>query len=129
MPQNLVLIFLFMTTNSLSPKKNHQQYRIVAECSIIKTQIALAGFSADEQTETILLRHLHNLCVQSDGSLTTTHSLVHNMMQQWQTVFNIRAVQLLQYIHYSDNGAFLKSVCLYKTIANTEEKLINRILL
>jgi hypothetical protein len=118
-----------MITNVLNCGKSHKQYRIIAECVIAQTQVALAGFCAEEQAESILFRHLHNLCVQSDGSLNSTHHLLCNMMQQWQSSFDIPAAQMLQYVRSSDAAAQLKSVCLYRTNAGEEEQLINRILM
>lgn len=109
--------------------KKHQQYRIIAEFTTNKTQVALAGFCAEEHTENLLFRHLQNLCVQSDGTLTATHNLLCSMMQQWQTTFNIPASQLLQNISNSYAAHQLNSVCLYKTKMGEEEKLINRIMM
>ena len=108
--------------------KSHQQYRIVAEYNSLNTSLALAGFCAEEHTENMLFRHLQNLCVQSDGSLNSTHGLLCNMMQQWTTAFNIPASQMLQNVA-GYNSEKLKSVCLYKTKNGEEEKLINRILM
>ncbi len=107
---------------------SHQQYRIVAEYNNPTTPLALAGFCAEEHTESTLFRHLQNLCVQSDGSLNSTHILLCSMMQQWQTAFNMPASQMLKNITGS-SAEKLKSVCLYKTKAGEEEKLINRILM
>jgi hypothetical protein len=108
--------------------KSHQQYRIVAECSNPAMPLALAGFCAEEHTENMLFRHLQNLCVLSDGSLSSTHLLLCSMMQQWQSAFDIPASQMLKNItgHAADR---LTSVCLYRTKAGEEEKLINRILM
>lgn len=108
--------------------KSHQQYRIVAEYNNPVSALALAGFCAEEHTENMLFRHLQNLCVQSDGSLSSTHILLCNMMQQWTTAFNIPASQLLNSIS-GNHSAKLKSVCMYKTKLGEEEKLINRILM
>jgi|GEM_PF-2130885 len=108
--------------------KSHQQYRIVAEYNNPTTPLALAGFCAEEHTENMLFRHLQNLCVQSDGSLNCTHTLLCSMMQQWTTAFNIPASQMLQHIT-GNNSEKLTSVCLYKTKNGEEEKLINRILM
>ncbi len=107
--------------------KMHQQYRIIVECTTQKTQVALAGFCAEEQTEATLFRHLQNLCVQSDGSITATHILLCSMLQQWQTTFNIPAAQTLQNIGNSYIKEQLSAVCLYKQKLGEEEKLINRI--
>jgi len=107
----------------------HQQYRIVAECTIESTPIALAGFYAEEQTESTLFRHLHNLCVLSDGSLTTAHALLCKLMQQWQTSFSIPQMQLLNNITCCDQQSHVQAMCLYKTKNGEAEKLINRILL
>ncbi len=108
--------------------KSHQQYRIVAEYNNPVSALALAGFCAEEHTENVLFRHLQNLCVQSDGSLSSTHILLCSMMQQWKTAFDIPASQLLKNITNNESEK-LKSVCLYKTKAGEEEKLINRILM
>lgn len=117
-----------MILSNLNCGKAHQQYRIIAECNTEKIVIALAGFCAEEHTENMLFRHLQNLCVQSDGSLKDTHILLCSMMQQWKTAFNMPASQMLKHIT-SNNSDKLKSVCLYKTKAGEEEKLINRILM
>ena len=100
----------------------------MAEYNNPTTPFALAGFCAEEHTENMLFRHLQNLCVQSDGSLKDTHILLCSMMQQWKTAFNMPASQMLKHIT-SNNADKLKSVCLYKTKAGEEEKLINRILM
>jgi len=107
----------------------HQEYRITAECNNTASLLTLAGFCADEQTENMLLRHLSNLCVQSDGSLINTHSLLCKLVSQWQAAFDIPAIQLLTSISGNDTAEKLKSVCLYKTKTGETEKLINRILL
>lgn len=106
--------------------QQHRQYRIIVECSV-QQPLALAGFCAEEQTENLIAKHLQNLCVQSDGSLNNTHNLLYNMMQQWQSTFNIPALQIVQYV--TNTNEKLKSVCLYKSNAGEQEKLINRILL
>jgi hypothetical protein len=108
--------------------KSHQQYRIVAEYNNTTMPLALAGFCAEEHTENLLFRHLQNLCVQSDGSLTSTHILLCSMMQQWTTAFNIPASQMLKNVTGNIDEK-LKSVCLYKRKAGEEEKLINRIMM
>ncbi|MBS1578355.1 MAG: hypothetical protein JST94_06875 [Bacteroidetes bacterium] len=113
----------------LNCSKNHKQYKIVAECNSTKTILALAGFCAEEQAENILYRHLQNLCLQSDGSLCSTHTLICSTMQQWQSTLNIPAVQVLNYINQHYIKEQLYALCLYKTNAGGEEKLINRILL
>ncbi|MBA4195950.1 MAG: hypothetical protein C0459_00190 [Chitinophaga sp.] len=118
-----------MHTILLNCGNTHKQYKIVAECSNAKTTLALAGFCAEEQAENTLFRHLQNLCVQSDGSLSDTHALLRSMMQQWQTALNIPAVQVLNYVNQYYIKEQLSSVCLYKANAGGEEKLINRILL
>lgn len=118
-----------MVHTFLNCGKSHQQYRIIAECNTNKTQVALAGFCAEEHTENMLFRHLQNLCVQSDGSLTATHVLLCSMMQQWQSAFNIPAAQMLQSVNDGYAAQQLKSVCLYKTKMGEEEKLINRIMM
>jgi hypothetical protein len=67
-----------MHTILLNCGNTHKQYKIVAECSNAKTTLALAGFCAEEQAENTLFRHLQNLCVQSDGSLSDmANSLKH----------------------------------------------------
>ena len=50
-------------------------------------------------------------------------------MQQWQSTLNIPAVQVLNYINQHYIKEQLYALCLYKTNAGGEEKLINRILL
>lgn len=117
-----------MNNRLLNCGKSHQQYRIVAEYNNTNMPLALAGFCAEEHTENMLFRHLQNLCVQSDGSLSGTHILLCNMMQQWTSTFNIPASQLLKNVAVG-NGEKLKSVCLYKQKAGEEEKLINRIMM
>ena len=107
--------------------QHHRQYRIIAECGM-QQPLALAGFCAEEQTENLIFKHLQNLCVQSDGSLSNTHNLLYNMMQQWESTFNIPALQILQHVTTTTDEK-LKSVCLYKSDAGEQEKLINRILL
>jgi hypothetical protein len=111
---------------NLNCGKNHQQYRIVAECSNQNNQVALAGFCAEEHTESMLFRHLQNVCLQSDGNLNSTHLLLCSMMQQWKSAFNIPASQMLNIIGNS-GGEKLTSVCLYRTKNGEAEKLINRI--
>ena len=108
---------------------HHQLYRITAEYNNAVTAVSLAGFCAEEQTENILFRHLQNMCVQSDGSLGSTHVLLCGMLQQWQTTFNMPSTQVLKNVATVYPKEKLKSVCLYKTKAGGEEKLINRILL
>ncbi len=117
-----------MNTILLNCGKSHQQYRIVAEYNHAATPLALAGFCAEEHTENLLFRHLQNLCVQSDGTLNSTHVLLCNMMQQWTTAFNIPASQMLKKVS-GNMDEKLKSVCLYKRKAGEEEKLINRIMM
>ena len=113
----------------ISHNKLHQQYRIVAECNTESTEVALAGFCAEEQTEATLFRHLHNVCVLSNGNMITMHHLLCKLMQQWQTSFSIPQMQLLNNITYCDQQSHLQAMCLYKTKNGEEEKLINRILL
>ncbi len=130
MPQSLVFKNQYIMIHTiLNCGKKHQQYRIIVECNTPKTQVALAGFCAEEQTEATLFRHLQNLCVLSDGSLNSTHVLLCSMMQQWQSAFNIPAAQMLKSVNDSYAKEQLKSVCLYKTKLGEEEKLINRILM
>lgn len=114
-----------MTSIVLNCGKHHQQYRIIAEYNQPNTTIALAGFCAQEQTEALLFKHLQNLCVQSDGSLTNIHSLLCGIMQQWKTAFNIPATQVLQNVH--NQSQKVKSVSIYKTKVGEDEKLMNRI--
>ncbi|MFY7900442.1 MAG: hypothetical protein ACOVNY_09685, partial [Chitinophagaceae bacterium] len=78
---------------SFNKEQKHQEYRITAECNNNASLLTLAGFCADEQTENMLLRHLSNLCVQSDGSLTNTHTLLCKLVTQWQSAFDIPAIQ------------------------------------
>jgi hypothetical protein len=115
-----------MKNIQLNCGKSHQQYRIVAEYNNPTTPVALVGFCAEEHTENMLFRHLQNLCVQSDGSLSSTHILLCGMLQQWKTTFNIPASQLLKNVG-NNQSEKLKSVCLYKTKYGEAEKLINRI--
>ncbi|MDE3236262.1 MAG: hypothetical protein KGO81_09935 [Bacteroidota bacterium] len=103
-----------------------RQYRILAECRGQTHSVTLAGFSAAEQTESILLRHLQNICILSDGSLSGTQLLLSRMMQQWQNTLNFPQSQVLEHAAASYPSCLLKAVCLYKTI-DEEEKLINRI--
>jgi hypothetical protein len=118
-----------MNTFLLNCGKQHEQYRIVAEYSNNVALLALAGFCAEEQTENLLFKHLQNLCVQSDGSLSNTHFLLNNLLQQWQNSFSIPALQMLNHINGNEVHEKIKSVCLYKTKTGEPEKLINRILL
>ncbi len=112
-----------------SYSKEHQQYRIVAECDNRTTQVALAGFCAEEQTEATLFRYLHNMCLLSDGSLVSTHGLLCGVLQQWQTALSIPSAQLLKSVAFDYPLSKLQALCLYRTKFGEEEKLINRILL
>jgi hypothetical protein len=118
-----------MTVQSFNCGKNHQQYRIIAACKGSGRTVALAGFCAEEQAEDILFRHLQNLCVQSDGSLSGTHSLLCQTFYQWRNHFDIPAAQLLQLVSTAHATEQLSSVCLYKTAVGQQEALINRIML
>lgn len=117
-----------MHTVLLNCGKSHRQYRIVAEYNNPAMPLALAGFCAEEHTENLLFRHLQNLCVQSDGTLNSTHILLCSMMQQWTTAFNIPASQMLKRVT-GNKDEKLKSVCLYKRKDGEEERLINRIMM
>lgn len=108
--------------------KQHHRYRIVAECNNNSNSVALAGFCAEERTENILFNHLQNICVQGNGNFGITHTLLNNLVQQWQTTFNIPAAQTLQIISDNFLAEKLHSVLVYKAI-DKEERLIKRIFL
>jgi len=108
--------------------KQHHRYRIVAENHDSNTTLALAGFCAEERTENILFKHLQNICLQSNGNFSTTHSLLNSLVQQWQTTFNIPAVQTLQILADDYGAQKLTSMLVYKS-NDQEEKLIKRIFL
>lgn len=114
---------------NVSSKKIHQQYRIVAESNNHKTKLALAGFCAEEQAEATLFRYLHNMCLLSDGSLVSTHGLLCGVLQQWQNMLSIPSAQLLKNVAFESSQFKLQALCLYRTKAGEEEKLINRIFL
>jgi hypothetical protein len=118
-----------MNSNILTSSKSQQQYRIVAECNNHTTKLALAGFCADEQTETTLFRYLHNMCLLSDGSLVSTHGLLCGVLQQWQNTLNMPSAQLLKSVAFELPQAKLQALCLYRTKAGEAEQLINRIFL
>ena len=101
-------------------------YKIIAECSNNKLPITLAGFDAEEQTESLLCRHLSNLCLQSDGSFLCTQLLVSKLMMQWQQSFKMNATQTLKVVENSQQQ-LVQSVCLYKTKTDGQQQLINRI--
>ena len=118
-----------MAIQSFNCGKQHSNYRIVAECKGADVSLALAGFCAAEQAEAILFRHLQNLCVQSNGSLTTAHALLCDTFVQWRSHFDIPAAQLLQTVSTANRKEQLSALCLYKTSAGKQEALINRIML
>ncbi len=101
-------------------------YRIIVECSNNNLPITLAGFDAEEQTESLLCRHLSNLCMQSDGSFSCTQSLVSKLMLQWQQSFKMNASQTLNLVGNLQQQ-LINSVCLYKTKVDGQQQLINRI--
>lgn len=101
----------------------HKQYKIVAECQA-NTQIALAGFVANEQVEPTVLRHLQNMCKQSNGNLLNTQQLLQAVLQQWACTLNIPAMQQLHTIHYQQLTMPLQALTVYAA-----DKLINRIIL
>jgi hypothetical protein len=104
---------------------NQQQYRIVAEYGSNAKELVLAGFSASEQTEAILFRHLQNLCVVSDGSLQSTHQLLCGMIGDWQKHLQLPQAQLLTAAGLAYPQEKLQSICLYKD--GIAKKLLNRI--
>lgn len=116
-----------MGNTNLNCAANHVQYRIIAEYSNVQNNMALAGFCAAEHTENVLLRHLQNLCVQTDGSLQQTHKLLQQMVQQWQTTLSLPAVQLLHEINSSITSGSLTALSVYKTAVDGKEQLVNRV--
>jgi hypothetical protein len=101
------------------------QYRIIIECNKETTPVTIAGFLAAEQTESLLCKHLSNLCLQSDGSFLCTQILITNLMLQWTDSFSMNATQTLKN-GGCKNDQHIEAVCLYKTF-NGSEKLINKI--
>jgi hypothetical protein len=96
-------------------------YKIVAVCNS-NTQIPLAGFIATEQAEATVLRHLQNMCKQSNGSLLTVQQLLQPVLHLWANTLNIPAMQQLHTIHDSDKAMHLQALTVYAA-----NKLINRI--
>lgn len=104
----------------------HLYYRIIVECNNSKTPVTLAGFEAAEQTESLLCKHLSNVCLQSDGSFLCTQKLVVQLLQTWQQSFSMHTIETLKLV--TDNQQNLvSSVCLYKTIIGDKQQLINKI--
>lgn len=101
-------------------------YSIIIECGNNNLPVILAGFDADEQTESILCRHLSNLCLQSDGSLSCTQLLISKLITQWQQSFKMNATETLKVVG-NIQQQIVQSVCLYKTKIDGQQKLINRI--
>ena len=106
---------------------NQPQYRIIVQCKNDKAPVTIAGFLADEQTETVLCRHLSNLCLQSDGSFLCTQLLISKLVLQWQQSFKMNATQTLQ-VAADIETQNVQSVCLYKTKDSGNEELIIKVL-
>lgn len=101
-------------------------YRITIECAEKHKDITLAGFTTTEETEDLLCRHLRNVCLQSDGSFLNTQQLVFKLMKQWQQSFSMQAMQMLQSVSTTEQE-HVASVCLYKQINSSKERLVNKI--
>jgi len=101
-------------------------YRIIIECNNCDDPITLAGFDAAEQSESLLCRHLSNLCVQSDGSFLCTQKLVGQLLQTWQQSFSMNTIETLK-IGSTIQKQLVSSVCLYKMFEGDKEQLINRV--
>lgn len=112
----------------LQCNKHHQRYKIVAENNSKNLQVALAGFCAKEYTENILFNQLQNICLQSNGSFSSFHTLLKNVVPQWQHSFNMPAVQILQLLTDSFLHQKLTSMLVYKGVGK-DEKIIRRIFL
>ncbi len=101
-------------------------YRIAIEYAEKHKNVTLAGFTAAEESEDLLCRHLRNLCLQSDGSFFSTQQLVVKLMNQWQQSFSMQAIQILQSISGQEREN-VASVSLYKQTNSSKERLINKI--
>lgn len=100
-------------------------YKITIECGKEQEPITVAGFTTTEETESLLCRHLSNLCIQSDRSFLGTQILVLKLMKQWQQSFTMQAMQTLQV--GSINEGLIGAMCLYKQTNTGKDQLINRI--
>jgi hypothetical protein len=98
-------------------------YKIVAVCNS-NTQIPLAGFVATEQAEAMVLRHLQNMCKQSNGSLLGIQQLLQPVLNQWASTLSIPAMQQLQTVHYNQTALHLQALMVYAA-----DKLINKIVM
>lgn len=101
-----------------------QQYKISVNLKDNIDTITLVGFSADEESEQIICRHLYNMCKQSDGSFAATKNLLNATVVQWQNYFNVSAMQILQTATHI-NQQSINKVNLYKLQDFSTEKLIN----
>lgn len=103
---------------------SNQEYIITASFTEAIGCIALAGFNADDQNESIMSRHLFNVCKQSNGQFLTTQHLINNVVQQWQNLFCVSAMQLLKTAPFTQQQTIQK-INLYKMEYPNSAKLIN----